>query len=257
MSSSTMIDVDDFDEDVVIDTSPVKIIHKSLVVRKYNETKQLSKKPKIDNVCKTSIVKINNNFYYFNSNDVLEKEPNTNLFNPHCTIFNTKYNITSEVLEYLTPIKHFDIINDYLHGYNIHNLIDRINDNQLQKTINDLFITLEKFKMINLYDKIDSYFPIVMIESKIFMINIQKLNKLEPNNLLFEKANKVNDCKIRYIFRDLDIFKNYIYDYVNGVVYLNETVELIKECKETNLNLYNKIIEDIEYYGLKHLLQHI
>ena len=111
--------------------------------------------------------------------------------------------------------------------------------------------------MSNLYEKIKEYFPIIMIERKMFMINTHKLNKLEPNNLLFETSVKVNNSKIRYIFRDLNIFKTYIYNYINGVIYLKETVELIKECKETNLKLYNKIIEDIEYYGLQKLLEHV
>lgn len=258
MSSINCIDFSDLDEDLIIDPSPVRIINKKLVIRKYDETKQVSKskKQKVEKECKVSVVKVNNKNYYFNIDDVLEKEPNTNLFNPHSVAFNTKY-ITNEILEYLTPIKYFDIISDYLHGYNINNLIDRINNNQLQKTIGDLLIHLAILKMTNLYEKINDNFPIIMIESKMFMINKQKLNKLEPDNLLFEKSIKITESKIRYLFRDLDIFKTYIYDYINGFVNLMDTVELIKKCKELDNKLYNKIIEDIEYYSLKKLLKHV
>ncbi len=215
------------------------------------------KKQKLEH--KMGVVKINNKNWYFNMNYVLELEPNTTLFelNAFSSILTKKFN-QDGVLEYMLPIDHFDFISDYLKGYTFHVIIKKfVDSDHLQKNINNLLITLTNMKMNNLYSLIHNYFPIVMVESQIFMINLKKLQELEPCNALLQKTVCIGESKVKYIFRDITIFKEYIYPYMNGLSSLETTLKLIKECQKTDVMFYNKMCEDIKYFNLQNLLSYI
>jgi len=184
-------------------------------------------------------------------NYVLELEPDTNLFNIHCDKFNKKFNTKDEILEYITNIPNFDIICDYFKGYSLDTLLNSINNIH---TINELLNNISKLKMINLYQKISSYYPIIYIENIIFTIHKEKLNELEPNNKLFDKTVKIDNCN--YLSKDIHIFKNIIYPYITGVNTRYKTIQIINNYR-SDILLYNKIKEDLEYFGFDELLKYV
>ena len=233
-----------------MDTSPVQIIYKPLVKK---QRKNDNDSKTVHNILpKTAVIKVNTKNYYFNMNYVLYLEPETNLFNPYCNKYNKNFNTKDEILEYITDIPNFNIICDYFKGYSLDILLNFINNNH---TINELLNHISKLKMINLYEKISSYYPIIYIENIIFTINIKKLNELEPNNKLFEKSVKIDNCN--YISRDINIFKNIIYPYINGVNTRYKTIKMIDELKTSDFIMYKKLYEDLKFFRFDKLLQYV
>jgi hypothetical protein len=220
-----------------------------------------------------SRVKVNKIVYFINTGKLMMLEPDNILLNRNENMFNTQINLFDDSLEYIDNIKYFHIIMDYIKGYNIINTIQLLFKNIYLETINtnpqggvgvrinklienviiELIATCSTLKMFNLVKKINEAFHTITIDKETFIIDIHKT--CENENLAIFVNSEIIDNK-KYIFRDLNIFQNYLYRYINGFESLELTISNIKSQENDKL-FYNKIISDIEFYNLKDLYNYL
>lgn len=202
-----------------------------------------------------SFVKVNGIIYHIYANQLFENEPNTNLINHTTHVYKTTYNYANNTLEYLEPVKYFDKIVDYINGYNVQLILESVyNHNALnmQYCIREFTRICYEFKLFELIEHIKANYPIIKIDEHTFILNKPKLYSLEPQNILLQKMRLV--ASSHYIFRDLNIFKTYLYDYIIGILECTQAVNAIKNVKNDH-QLYAKIIDDLKFYRLENLLK--
>jgi len=252
--------------------------YKKLVVREADNiefTDAKNKKQKPNHCDFIGYIRVNDIVYFINTTQLKDLEPDNILINQNETIFKTIVNKSSNVLEYLEPIENFDIIIDYIKGYNISNNLESlryeifknksINSDICYKKFNDIITRLKslitKLKMFKLLIKVNDMYRTIHIDNETFIISVKYLECKEPNNTLLDSCVSIGEFDSeRYIFRDLHIFKTYFYNYIIGYTSVTELVTQMNEFKKNIITCQNdklkylKICDDIKYYNFHNLI---
>lgn len=203
-----------------------------------------------------SAVIVNGKVYYLNLEELTEKEPSNNLLNIHVGDIKKRANKNNHTIEYLEQILDFNLVIDYINGYNYEDF---------EKIFTIDYARVERFRLLlirlsmtNLIGKLDTLYPLLNINGILYTVSINFIGALEPHNNLFKKENQLsNDAYIH--FRDGDLFNEYFRDYLLGKKNIIDTAEFIKKLKSVRDNDYilGKIENDLSYYGFNELRKNI
>ena len=227
-------------------------------------------------------IEVNGKVYNISKPKLDKLEPKSILLKINEVEFNTKYNENNETLEYLDKLDYFELIFDYLQGYPVENIQYIFNgkENNFDDTIEqrkqysnlDKFITLvHRLKMYNLLDKIYGLYSYIYIYDFAILCNKNTITKIEPENTLLNPQN--NKYYLKHYFyhnRDINIFKKYLMKYILGLQDLQTTITNILKLrdgsdgdtpehqnKQEKKYEFQKVLNDIEYYGFNILLKKI
>ena len=226
-------------------------------------------------------IEVNGKLYNISKPKLDELEPKSILLKINEVKFNTKYNENTETLVYLDKLDYFDLIFDYLQGYSVENIQYIFNgkennfddtDEQRKKYSNlDRFMTLvHRLKMYNLLDKIYELYSYIYLYDFTILCNRNTITKIEPENTLLNPQHKYYLKNYFYHNRDINIFKKYLMKYILGLQDLQTTignllkprdggaVDTLEQQNKTEKQYeFQKVLNDIEYYGFNILLKKI
>jgi hypothetical protein len=194
--------------------------------------------------------------YRFSAICLYKLEPNNTLMNPHSIEFKKRINPSNHTLEYMEPMQDFELIIDYINGYNI-DCFEKIFKNNYSR-IDNFKIMVSELSMINLLSKMDYYYPILNINGMLVNISRKYIMNLEPHNKLLNISHQSENNVFTY-FRDYNIFQDYFLEYIQGKKTKTETITKIENLKnyenyKNNEYIISKINNDIAYYGFDNLL---
>lgn len=208
----------------------------------------------------SSAVIVNGKVYQFNLKSLMEKEPTTNLLNMRAGTIKKKVNKGNLQIEYMEQIPDFNLVIDYINGYDYKNFDKVFRNNHARFECFRLLLT--KLEMPNLLKGLNVLFPILNVNGIMHTVSAGFINTLEPHNKLF--ANKYTSYGVFAHFRDREIYSEYFRDYLLGKKTLLEAAEYIKRLQNPSVNagagigteneyLLAKIMNDLDYYGLHEL----
>lgn len=206
-------------------------------------------------------VKINNTNYDINKQILDKLEPKNILLNCDETEFITRFNEENNTLVYLEDIPYWNLIYDYIMGYNPSNISWFFtNMKQQSKDIDGFKNCIAKLQFFNLLDKIKTYFPIIKINSFLLEVNRFEIITIEPQTNLINTEFLINE-NVYYHFKDENIFKEYLRDYILGEEHFDNLILRLKTLKENPEPLakynFNKIMSDINYYGFMKIFKYL
>jgi hypothetical protein len=227
-----------------------------------------SRPDKLDKLDKNyKYIIINGKRYSIQLEKLNKLEPDNILCNIRSREFKTFYNVETGILEYLETIPDVEYIIDYLRGYDI-SCFDKIFHSHEKNDLPRFKTILARLKLSNFLNIINTSYPFITIgiftNSRIITREIA--NTLEPQNKLFNPETKTYpDGHEYYHNRDEEIFNEWVWPYISGNSDMTRE-KLVKkimlflsgmkhnpEMKSKYEYKYNKILEDIQYYGLKKL----
>ena len=226
-------------------------------------------------------IEVNGKVYNISKPKLDKLEPKSILLKINEVEFHTKFNENIETLVYLDKLNHFELIFDYLQGYPVENIqyifngkennFDDIDEQRKQYSNLDKFITLvHRLKMYNLLDKIYGLYSYIYIYDFAILCNKNTITKIEPENTLLNPQNKYYLKHYFYHNRNINIFKKYLMKYILGLQDLQTTITNILKLrdgiagdtpehqnKQEKKYEFQKVLNDIEYYGFNILLKKI
>jgi len=218
-----------------------------------NDTNDTKKQKKIT---QTGVI-VNGKVYHFSLEELIKKEPNNNLLNIHVGEIKKRVNQSNHTIEYMEQIPDFNLVIDYINGYNYKDFskVFKIDYSRFEK----FRLLLNKLGMMNLVSQLDSLYPLLNINGIMISVSSKFINMLEPNNKLFSYDRQQSNNVFAH-FRDREIFNEYFRDYLLGKKTLSETADYINKLKnletiKTECYILAKIESDMEYYGLDKLRQ--
>lgn len=222
------------------------------------------KKTRLD-ISKMAYIIINGKKYSIPIEKLNKLEPNNILCNIRSKEFKTYYNSEMDTLEYIESIPDVEYIIDYIRGYDISSF-DKIFHTRETNDLPRFKTILARLKLNNFLKIINTAYPFIAVgtlaNSRIITQAI--VNTLEPHNKLFnpELRTYPDGCEF-YHNRDDEIFNSWIWPYITGSIIRAKMVKKLMEflsslkynpeMKAANQYKYNKILEDIQYYGLQNL----
>lgn len=198
---------------------------------------------------------VNGHTYHFSLKSLIEKEPSNNLLNIHAGEIKKRVNEGNHTIEYMEPIPDFNLIIDYINGYNYEDF---------EKVFKTDYHRVERFRLLltklgitNLIIKLDWLYPLLNINGIRHTVSRKFINTLEPHNHLFDGSSH---------FRDYELFNEYLRNYLLGKKTLIEAADYIdklkqKQSENSNTKDYGytlaKIESDLIYYGLEKLRRQV
>ena len=194
---------------------------------------------------------VNGHTYHFNLKSLIEKEPSNNLLNIHAGEIKKRVNEGNHTIEYMEPIPDFNLIIDYINGYDYKDFdkVFKMDYSRYER----FRLLLTKLGMTNLIIKFDWLYPLLNINGIRHTVSRKFINTLEPYNHLFDGSSH---------FRDYELFNEYFRDYLLGkktIIAVAANIFKLKQKQEEKDNNYTfaKISEDLDYYGLSNLKKQV
>ena len=248
----------------------VQVVFTNLIKKcKTNNYKEPEPIPAPDSICKfqPSGIIVNSHTYHFNLKSLIEKEPTNNLLNIHSGEIKKRVNEDNHTIEYMEYLPDFNLIIDYINGYNYKNF------NKVFKTEYSRYerfhLLLTKLGMTNLIAKLELLYPLLNINGSVRTFSTGFISTIEPYNHLFDSSSRQLGNKYSH-FRDNELFNTYFRDYLLGKKTLIEAAEYInilkqkqtqKQVEISNIEDYGytlaKIESDLYYYGLSQLREQV
>lgn len=221
--------------------------------------KHLSRASSSVNKFESSSVIVNGKVYNFNLHALIEKEPTNNLLNLHFGEIKKRINESNHIIEYMEQILDFNLVIDYINGYNYKDFGEIFKNNYSR--YEHFRMLLSKLGMKNLIFELDSLYPLLNINGTMLTVSTEFINTIESQNNLFACA-KCQTNNVFTHFRDREIFNEYFRDYLLGKKTIIEAADYIKRLKQesaSNTENYTlaKIKSDLSYYGLEKLKTHV
>jgi len=177
----------------------------------------------------SSGVIVNGKVYHFNLKSLMEKEPTNNLLNIHIGEIKKRVNKENHTIEYMEQIPDFNLVIDYINGYNYKNFDKVFKTNYAR--FERFRLLLAKLEMPNLSAKLDLLYPLLNINGVMHTVSTEFINTLEPHNNLFDISKLLSTSSYAH-FRDREIFNEYFRDYLLGKKTLTESAYYINMLKQ-------------------------
>jgi hypothetical protein len=229
-------------------------------VKTFKKIKLATETINIENKDKFEIlgVIVDSRMYRFSSNKLYDLEPNNTLMNLHSGEFKKRINPRNHTLEYLQPMTDFNLVIDYINGYDANEFQKIFKQNYSR--VDDFKIMVSELNMINLLKIMDYNYPVLNINSLLVNISRKYVMYLEPHNI-FLNLSYMSVSNVFTHFTDKDIFYEYFLEYIQGKSNSSQVINKIKELEinKSNENDYKlaKIKHDLRFYSLFNLRQKI
>ena len=203
----------------------------------------------------SSGVIVNGKVYHFNLKSLLEKEPTNNLLNIYSGEIKKRVNNGNHTIEYMEQIPDFNLVIDYINGYNYKDF-EKVFKTDYAR-IKNFHLLLTKLGMKNLVAKLYWLYPLLNINGIMHTVSREFINTLEPQNNLFDVSRRLSSNTYSH-FKDRELFNEYFREYLLGKKTLIEaaaTINKLKQIEICNTEGYTlaKIENDLWYYGLEKL----
>ena len=195
-----------------------------------------------------SRIKVNGIIYHINANKLKELEPDTILIRWDAAEFSTKHNLFEDAIEYLDPIDNFQIIIDYIKGYELSTVLEPLRVGNLHLNIAKIITTIKRLKMNNLLEQVNALYPKIIIDGKELTLSIELMATLEPHNMVMLKVQNINGKY--HLFRDYKIFTEILHPYLTATKTIADTFIEIRNTKTKDITEFNKICDDLRYFNL-------
>lgn len=247
----------------------VQVIHTNLVKPTNNNCKKFKKTVSsapsivIDSSTDTSKeydvlgLLVSGKCYYFSSQRLYDHEPDNTLMNPHSGEYKKRINPENHTIEYLEPLRDFNLVVDYINGYNPaeFHLVFQVD----YPRIEDFKIMVSELGFTNLLKIMEYWFPLVSINGMLVNCSRHYITELEPQTTILAIGNETERNVFTH-FRDRELFQDYLLEYIQGKKTRKQTgikITSLINTEDKNKYILSKIEKDLRYFGFSKLLNEV